>query len=189
MAGGKGTRMISRDEKLLLRYKKPVILHVVDALKKSNCLSKIIAITSNNSPKTRKLLKQNDIQIINAPGLGYVEDLNYVLQSINDDVFITSGDLPFLDSDIIKKIVLLYNPKNTWTSFVVTEDFLNSQKLSGEHSVTVKNKPCHYSGISLVNSKKISELNFVKEKLEIFDDKRIAFNLNTQRDYDLLCTT
>ena len=39
MAGGKGTRMDSDEEKLLLPYKKPVILHVVDALEQSNCFS------------------------------------------------------------------------------------------------------------------------------------------------------
>ena len=39
MAGGKGTRMNMEQEKLLLNYKKPIILHVVDALKDSNCFS------------------------------------------------------------------------------------------------------------------------------------------------------
>ena len=58
MAGGKGTRMNSNEEKLLLTYKKPVILHVVDALQKSNYFSKIIAATSANSPKTEKILKE-----------------------------------------------------------------------------------------------------------------------------------
>ena len=33
MAGGKGTRMNLDNEKLLLKYKKPVILHAVDSLK------------------------------------------------------------------------------------------------------------------------------------------------------------
>ena len=41
MAGGKGTRMQSDEEKLLLEYKKPLILHVIDALKNSNCFEKI----------------------------------------------------------------------------------------------------------------------------------------------------
>ena len=41
MAGGKGTRMNLDNEKLLLEYKKPVIFHVVDSLKESNCFSKI----------------------------------------------------------------------------------------------------------------------------------------------------
>jgi adenosylcobinamide-phosphate guanylyltransferase len=59
MAGGKGTRMNLDNEKLLLEYKKPVILHVVDSLKNSNSFSKILAITSCNSPKTKKLLEKN----------------------------------------------------------------------------------------------------------------------------------
>jgi len=32
MAGGKGTRMNLDNEKLLLKYKKPIILHVIDSL-------------------------------------------------------------------------------------------------------------------------------------------------------------
>ena len=40
MAGGKGTRMNLDNEKLLLKYKKPVILHVVDSLKNSNSFQK-----------------------------------------------------------------------------------------------------------------------------------------------------
>ena len=42
MAGGKGSRMNMDDEKLLLEFKKPIILQVVDSLKHSNCFSKII---------------------------------------------------------------------------------------------------------------------------------------------------
>ena len=61
MAGGKGTRMKSDDEKLLLHYKKPMILHVIDALKNSNCFEKIIAATSPNSPQTHNILTQNNI--------------------------------------------------------------------------------------------------------------------------------
>ena len=61
MAGGKGTRMNSNQEKLLLKYKKPIILHVLDALRNSNCFSKIIAATSSNSPETEKLLQETEI--------------------------------------------------------------------------------------------------------------------------------
>ena len=61
MAGGKGTRMNLDGEKLLLKYKKPIILHVVDSLNDSKCFSKILALTSSNSPMTKKLLEQNKI--------------------------------------------------------------------------------------------------------------------------------
>jgi len=188
MAGGKGTRMNLDDEKLLLEHKKPIILQVVDSLKNSNCFSKIIAITSSNSPKTKKLLQENDIEIFDTPGIGYVEDLNLILKTIDDDVLVTSGDLPLLDKDIIKKIVHHYNPQKIWTSVLVTSKFLTSVGIESKYFINFSNQKCHYSGISLVNSTKITSLENLDENYFIIDDKRIAFNLNTKQDYDLLST-
>ncbi len=189
MAGGKGTRMNIDDEKLLLKYKKPIILHVVDSLKNSNLFSKILAVTSKNSPKTKKLLEENNVEIFDASGIGYVEDLNLVLKSIDDSVLVTSGDLPLLDKDIIQKIVNQYDSQKTWTSILVTEKFLSTLGLESDYLVNFADQTCHYTGISLVNSKKIISLENLDENYIIIDDKRIAFNLNSKHDYDLLSTT
>ena len=189
MAGGKGSRMNLAGEKLLLKYKKPIILHVIDALKNSQCFSKILAITSSNSPKTKKLLEENNIEIFDSPGNGYVEDLNLVLKSLNDFVLITSADLPYLDADIIKNIVTQYDSKNIWTIILVTKKFLDSLHLSSNYWFDFENQQCCYTGISLVNAKNISTLEHISETFIIIDDKRIAFNLNTKQDYDLLSTT
>jgi adenosylcobinamide-phosphate guanylyltransferase len=189
MAGGKGSRMKLAEEKLLLKYKKPIILRVNEALCDSDCFSKIIFITSPNSPKTKKLLQENNYEIFETSGMGYVEDLNLVLKSLNDSVFITSADLPLLDSEIIKKIVNLYSLNNTWTTILVTKIFLESLGISSDYDITFENKICNYTGISMINSKKISNLENIEENFVIVDDKRIGFNVNTKQDYDLLCTT
>ncbi len=189
MAGGKGTRMNLDDEKLLLKFKKPVILHVIDSLKNSNSFSKILAVTSCNSPKTKKLLEENDIETFDTSGIGYVEDLNSTLKTINDSVLITSGDLPLLDEEIIKKIINQFNPIKTWTSILVTNKFLTTLGLKSDFSVDFDGQTCHYTGISLINSEKISSLENLDENYIIIDDKRIAFNLNSKQDYDLLSTT
>lgn len=188
MAGGKGTRMNLPDEKLLLRYKQPLILHVVDSLNNSNCFSKILGITSCNSPKTKKFLEKNNIETFDTLGIGYVEDLNSVLKTIDDDILVISGDLPLLDGEIIKKIVDQYDPKKIWTSIIITNKFLTSLGLESDYSVKFNDQICNYSGISLVNSKKISSLENLDENYIILDDKRIAFNLNSKKDYDLLGT-
>jgi adenosylcobinamide-phosphate guanylyltransferase len=148
MAGGKGTRMNLDDEKLLLKFKKPVILHVIDSLKNSNSFSKILAATSCNSPKTKKLLEANNIETFDTSGIGYVEDLNSTLKN----------------------------------------KFLTALGLESDFSVDFDGQTCHYTGISLVNSKKISSLENLDENYIIIDDKRIAFNLNSKQDYDLLGT-
>ena len=189
MAGGKGTRMNLDNEKLLLKFKKPVILHVVDSLKNSNSFSKILAVTSCNSPKTKKLLEENKIETFDTSGIGYVEDLNSILKTINDHVLVTSGDLPLLDEEIIKKIINQFDPKKTWTSILVTNKFLTTLGLESDFSIDFDGQTCHYTGISLVNSKKISSLENLDENYIVIDDKRIAFNLNSKQDYDLLSTT
>ncbi len=187
MAGGKGTRMNTKQEKLLLEYKKPVIMHVVDALKNSNCFSRIIAATSSNSPETEKTLRQSGVEIISTSGKDFVSDLNFVLRQLDDSVFITSGDLPLLDDKIIKQISENYNPKNIWTSIVTTNKFLNSIGINSEY--TTKNKEYVYSGISLVNASEINNLESIEEDLVVIDDKRIGLNINTKDDYELLCST
>ena len=189
MAGGKGSRMKLAEEKLLLKYKKPIILRVNEALCDSDCFSKIIFITSPNSPKTKKLLQKNNYEIFETSGMGYVEDLNLVLKSLNDSVFITSADLPLLDSEIIKKIVNLYSLNNPWTTILVTNFFLESLGISSDYDITFENQICNYTGISIINSKKISNLENIEENFVIVDDKRIGFNVNTKQDYDLLSTT
>ena len=187
MAGGKGTRMNSNQEKLLLKYKKPVILHVLDALRNSNCFSKIIAATSSNSPETEKLLQESEIEVISTSGKDFVTDLNLVLTQLQDSVFVTSGDIPLLDEKIIKEIVDNYDSKNVWTSIMITQTFLNSLGIKSEYKS--ENEKYVFSGISLVNAEKINDIESIKETFLVIDDKRIGFNLNTKDDYELLCST
>ena len=187
MAGGKGTRMNSKQEKLLLEYKKPVIMHVVDALKNSNCFSRIIAATSSNSPETEKILQQSGIETISTSGTDFASDLNSVLKQLDDSVFVTSGDLPLLDDKIIKQIVENYNSNIVWTSIVLRNSFLDSIGIKSEY--TTQNKEHVYSGISLVDASKINNLESIEESFVVIDDKRIGLNINTKDDYELLCST
>ncbi len=192
MAGGKGTRMDISNEKLLLEYKKPVIFHVIDALKNSHCFSQVIVATSPNSPDTKHVLEQNRIETLSTPGNGYVNDLNFLLQKMSGFVFVTSGDLPLLDEKIIQVITEKFNSENVWTSFLVSKKFLNSLGLESSLLVNSDNIECTYTGISIINVNKLELGNWpspVKENYIILDDKRIAFNLNTKKDYELLSSS
>ncbi len=186
MAGGKGTRMKSNEEKLLLPYKQPLVLHVIDALKNSNCFEKIIAATSPNSPQTKNILVENNITIIETSGEGFVTDLNNILKQLDDFVLVSSGDLPLLDGDIIKQIIDNLNHDKTWTSIVTTKSFQNSLNLEPECISTLNDEDYAHTGISIVNASKISNLDTIEEDYFIIDDKRVCFNINTKNEYDLL---
>ena len=186
MAGGKGTRMKSNEEKLLLNYKQPLSLHVIDALKNSYCFEKIIAATSPNSPQTKNILVENNITIIETSGEGFVTDLNNILKQLDDFVLVSSGDLPLLDGDIIKQIIDNVNHDKTWTSIVTTKSFQNSLNLEPECISTLNDEDYAQTGISIVNASKISNLDTIEEDYLIIDDKRVCFNINTKNEYDLL---
>jgi adenosylcobinamide-phosphate guanylyltransferase len=221
MAGGRGSRMDMSEEKLLActvsdgEYKKPVIFHVIDALKNSHCFSQVIVATSPNSPDTKHVLEQNRIETLSTPGNGYVSDLNFVLQKCADLVFITSGDLPLLDEKIIQVMIdkflkgegrIQRDPdrvydrdlENVWTSFLVTKNFLDSLGLEhrglGDEREVRTNANCAYTGISIINTKKVNwrekrNDTYIEENQIILNDKRIAFNLNTKKDYELLSSS
>jgi len=186
MAGGKGTRMQSNKEKLLLEYKKPLILHVIDALQNSNCFEKIIAATSPNSPQTQKTLTDNNVKIFKTLGENFVLDLNNILKKLDDFVFVTSGDLPLLDKTIVKQIVNAINREKIWTSVLTTKLFQSSLNLDTECLVSLNGKDHVHTGISIVNASKIKNLDSIEEDYLIIDDKRVCLNMNTKKDFELL---
>ena len=192
-------------------YKKPVIFNVIDAVNHSHCFSRVIAATSPNSPDTKRVLEERGIETLTTPGNGYVSDLNFVLQKCADLVFITSGDLPLLDEKIIQVMIDKFlngegriprDPidmdlpfENVWTSFLVTKKFLDSLGLKhrglGDEREVRTNANCAYTGISIINTKKVNwrekrNDTYIEENQIILNDKRIAFNLNTLKDYELL---
>ena len=188
MAGGKGTRMQSNEEKLLLEYKKPLVLHVIDALQNSNCFEKIIAITSPNSPQTQKVLTDNNVTIFKTLGENFVIDLNNILKELDDCVFVTPGDLPLLDKTMVKQIVNATNSEKTWISVLTTKSFQSSLNLDTECLVSLNGEDHIHTGISVVNASKIKNLDSVEEDYLIIDDKRVCFNVNTKSDFESLST-
>ena len=186
MAGGKGTRMQSNEEKLLLEYKKPLILHVIDALKDSNCFEKIIAATSPNSPQTQKIIAENNVTVFETLGENFVTDLNQILKGLDDYVFVTSGDLPLLDESMVRQIVDAVNSDKIWTSVVTTNSFQSSLGLTPECIVSFNDESYVHTGISVVNASEIKNLESVKEDYLIINDKRVCLNVNTKTDFELL---
>ena len=186
MAGGKGTRMENNEEKLLLEYKKPLVLHVIDALRDSNCFDKIIAATSPNSPQTQSLISKYNVSIFETLGENFVIDLNNILIELDDFVFVTSGDLPLLDGQIVKQIVDAIKTDKIWTSVVSTKSFQSSLGLNPECVTLYNDQEYAHTGISIVNATKIKNLESIEEDYLVIDDKRICLNVNTKTDFKLL---
>ena len=82
-----------------------------------------------------------------------------------------------------------FNSENIWTSFLVSKELFNTLSLESNLLVKYGDVECVYTGISIINADKIKDSNLVNEDFIILDDKRIAFNLNTKEDYELLSSS
>ena len=152
----------------------------------TDSIDKIIAATSPNSPQTQSLISKYNVSIFETLGENFVIDLNNILIELDDFVFVTSGDLPLLDGQIVKQIVDAIKTDKIWTSVVSTKSFQSSLGLYPECVTLYNDQEYAHTGISIVNATKIKNLESIEEDYLVIDDKRICLNVNTKTDFKLL---
>ncbi len=101
MAGGKATRMGGVIKPLLKILDKPVILHVIDALKP--LCKEILVVYSPYTKQVKDLLNNASDSIKCIEGSGdYIEDLNLALSLVSLPALVVPSDTPFIDSNILE---------------------------------------------------------------------------------------
>ncbi|ELZ91948.1 4-diphosphocytidyl-2C-methyl-D-erythritol synthase [Haloferax mucosum ATCC BAA-1512] len=101
MCGGRGTRLDAPVEKPLVDIcGRPMFDRIVETLRRSS-VETVHAVTSPYTPRTRARAAELDIDCIDAPGEGYVADLDFALErdSVSKPVVTVVSDLPLLCPD------------------------------------------------------------------------------------------
>lgn len=178
MAGGKGTRLKFNGEKpLILLNNYPLIRYVIDALKKSKKVNKIIVATSKNTPETDEFLNKMGIKTIMTPGKGYVHDLGIILSNFKEsDIILTAtADLPLITGDIIDKVLNEYekSPESAICVLVPLEIF---QKYSLKPTTVFNNRVP--SGLNILRGINKTQ----NEKVLILEKIELALNINSCDD-------
>jgi adenosylcobinamide-phosphate guanylyltransferase len=102
MCGGRGTRLDVSTEKPLYEIDgRPMVDRVRDALVASR-IETIYTVVSPHTPRTRDHLAG---RVIEAPGDGYVADLQYALERIDLPILTVAADLPLLADDAIDTVL------------------------------------------------------------------------------------
>lgn len=195
MAGGKGKRMNTSTEKPLVNLiDKPLIEHVLDNMKCSQYIEKIIVAVSPHTKKTKEYLEKKsfnkvdgknelDFNIINTSGNGYLKDLSFLLsffekKSKENILLFINSDLPFVSPKIIDHVIEKYlkNDKEAITVLVplsLLEEFGIKPSYVFDDLVP--------SGLNILISKNKTQ----NEEKIIIPKIELALNINTIDDVEL----
>jgi len=184
MAGGRGTRMTLSEEKPLLKVGgKPMIEHVLMALKSAKRVDAIVVVVSKHTPKTTKLIKRFSVKILETPGKGYVSDMEYAVRKLKlETVSTISADLPLVTGEVIDRIIERYRRCNKPAlAVVVPMETKERLGLGGDYVLEVGDKRLVPAGINVIDGRRIDE-GELEEEIYVIDDEKVAVNVNTPHD-------
>ena len=114
LAAGSSTRMGAKNKLLANVIGKPMVTHVVDAIRQS-MVNSVVVVTGYEREKIENVLSQRNISFVHNENFkaGLSESLKVGLKEIPDDVdgvLICLGDMPLLTSTIIDKLIKAFDP-------------------------------------------------------------------------------
>jgi adenosylcobinamide-phosphate guanylyltransferase len=194
MCGGKGERIkdFCSDKSMLNLNNEPLIEHILVSLKDSKKFDRIYAAGSCNSKFTLNFLKNHRysfsrfLEIIETSGIDYSTDLIFVLEKLKPStVFVLPSDMPLITPELIEKIIATWEGDKQCISIVMDKEFITKLGLDPTISIKLENKEYFHSGITIFDSSKLERGQVIKEQYITLNDERLAFNINTKKDYFL----
>jgi adenosylcobinamide-phosphate guanylyltransferase len=187
MAGGKATRMKSNVEKPLMKIGDRTMLErVLSALSRSKHVDQVLVAVSANTPQTALAAVKLHSRIIETPGDGYGQDMQYAIKKLHlGETLIVSADLPFLTGDIVDRAIDAFRDSGKPALSVMTpETTYKEMGLKPEYVFEINSRKLVPIGLNLVDGTRIDEPELDQEVLEL-DSKDLTLNVNAPSDYEL----
>lgn len=188
MAGGKGTRMGSPEEKPLIKVcGKPVIEYVLEALKNAKKIDTVYVAVTERTPKTAKHMEKFGAKIVMTPGKDYVSDMGYATQALKLGKFLAiAADLPLITGEVLDRIVERYEvcgkPALTVAVPIETKTRMG---MSVEYSFKMDDKDVVPTGINVIDGSKRYGDEWLDQDIFLLDKEELAVNVNTPKELEI----
>ena len=188
MAGGKGTRMNSPQEKPLIKIcNKPVIEYVFNALKNTKNINDIYIAVTHQTPKTTKYIEKFQTKTVITPGKDYVSDMGYATQTLKLGKFLAiAADLPLITGEILDQIINRYENcgKPALTVAIPIETKIK-MGMSIEYSFKMDDKDVVPTGINVIDGNKQYGNEWLDQDIYLIDKPELAINVNTPQELQI----
>lgn len=188
-AGGKGTRMGACGiEKPLMKIgNKCTVDRVIDALKGTAKIDRILVSVSDNTLETERHLKSIGIETVRTSGDDFMGDLHQALQCMNGDyVLTTPSDLPLITSQIFDSIIDYFRPGMMDSLLaVIDEETVRRIGIIPSYIRNELGRNWVLSGVSIIDRKKTLAGDYLEEHLYPTNWPELSVNVNTPLELDL----
>jgi adenosylcobinamide-phosphate guanylyltransferase len=177
MCGGEGTRLrpdYDGEKPLLSVGDRAMIDRVCDALAVSH-VDDVSAVVSPSTPETHAHLDDRGVTCIDAPGDGYVADLQYALDRVEPPVLTVVADLPLLEPTHVDQTLAAADGRSL--TVAVPAELKRRLGASVETTFERGGREFAPSGLNVVGE--------TDDAMYVSYDARLAVNVNRPDDVDL----
>ena len=189
MAGGRGSRMGTTNEKPMLPFLgKPLLDWVASAVLSATKISEFYVITSSNTPKTEAHCRERGWKTVHTDAKGYHDDQKQAIRQLGwmGPVLTMPSDVPAITGPILDRVVGEFEAcgKDFLAVFVPIE---KRQALGLSISSTDEYKGVWYavSGVNVINGAKTLGEGKIETAALITEETEVVLNVNTIKDFEI----
>lgn len=188
MAGGRGTRTGLLEEKPLVKVAgKPMIDHVIEAVRNAKKVDGLIVAVSKHTPKTAQRLGRSNVKVVKTPGKDYVLDTRYAIRACRlfTPVLVVSADLPLITAELIDEILEYYQQQDKQALTVMAPILIYKRfGMTPAYTITHNGRKLVPSGINILDGQHIEEPE-LNEGILVVDRPEVAVNVNSPNELRL----
>jgi len=188
-AGGKGTRMgrCGIEKPMMKVGDKCTVERVIDALKATKNVDRILVSVSDNTLETESYLNSIGVETVRTSGDDFMGDLHQALECLSGDyVLTTPSDLPLITAEIFDQIIDYFNPSIMESLLaVIDEDTVRRIGITPSYVREERGRRWVLSGVSIIDRKRTLAGDYLEETLFETNWPELSVNVNTQLELDL----
>ena len=185
MAGGKAKRM-GAEKPLLHVGNKPLIERVIDVLRQSESVNRIIVAVSPHTQETGIAANHLGVEVISTLGEGYESDMKQAIKALRlGNVLVVSADLPFLLPRIVDEAIERYLSSGKPALMVAAPvDLFRRNGMEPSYIFDLNGRKLAPVGVNIIDGKRVDEPK-LDESVYVVEFNGLVFNVNTPQDLEI----
>lgn len=188
-AGGKGSRMgkCGIEKPMHMMGGVPTVGRVVEALRNSTHIDRILVSVSDNTPETEKYLNSIGIETVRTSGESFMDDLHQAFEVMDGEYVLTCpSDLPLLTTEVVNTFIEYFVPGLMESAIaVVDEKTVRSTGITPSYTREFNGNNWVLSGLCIMNRPRTLAGDYLEEYLFETNWVELSVNVNTPKELDL----